>query len=96
MKEKYKCSYCGAEYDTALDRAKCELECDEKRKQEAEEQRKNELREAKDARRQELIQKRRELEELTKKYYEDYGMTSMDLWDAFFEQEFPMMIFGRH
>ena len=29
--EKYICAYCGAEYDDPVSRAKCELECDEKR-----------------------------------------------------------------
>lgn len=33
-KQKFVCSFCGAEYDTARARARCELECDEKRRQE--------------------------------------------------------------
>lgn len=95
METKFRCGYCGAEYDTPTARARCELECDEKLKQEAEKKRQQELSEAKEARRQELIQKKRELDELTAKYYSDYGSSPSSLIDALFEQEFPMLLWGR-
>ena len=74
MQEKYICAFCGAEYDTPITRAKCELECDEKRKQEAERQRQFELANAREARWQEILQKEHECKVLLEKYIADYGV----------------------
>lgn len=73
MSEKYQCGYCGAEYGTPLARAKCELECDEKRKQELERQRQVRLEEEREARRMAVNVAGEKYVTLARKYYEDYG-----------------------
>lgn len=52
--EKYVCAYCGAEYDDPVSRAKCELECDEKRQQEEAKQKKARLAAEKKVRQMEI------------------------------------------
>lgn len=69
----YKCSYCGAEYSQAIDRAKCELVCDEKAKQEAELSRVRKLREERAARYNEILKKTEELNRMWVEYEKDYG-----------------------
>lgn len=72
-KQKFVCSYCGAEYDDAPARARCELECDEKRKQEAARRRRESLDHERDVRYKEIYEKNEHLNGLIKKYNEDYG-----------------------
>lgn len=74
MQEKFICAFCGAEYDAPLARAKCELECDEKRKQEAERQRQAELESIRETRWQEILQKKKEYQALINGYIADYGV----------------------
>lgn len=72
-KQKYVCSYCGAEYDSAPVRARCELECDEKQKQEEERQRKLRLDGERDARRAEIEAAWNRYVVLMNQYRNDYG-----------------------
>lgn len=55
MSGKYQCGYCGAEYDTPAARARCELECDEKRKQVEERRHQELLRAEKEARKKAVV-----------------------------------------
>lgn len=69
----YKCSYCGAEYDHAIDRARCEFICDEKAKMAAEEERKRRLESERERRYEELLAAEKRYEDLLHSYYMDYG-----------------------
>ena len=73
MSEKYRCGYCGAEYDTPLARARCELECDEKRRQELEKQRKLELHSTQRERAKEVKDALQTYKGLWQAYLRDYG-----------------------
>lgn len=73
MEEKYVCSFCGAEYDSAPERARCELKCDEKRKQEAERMKQKLLEGKRQERYQEIKEKNDNLNRLIAKYRQDYG-----------------------
>lgn len=72
MSEKYQCGYCGAEYDTPAARARCELECDEKRKQEAEFLKRERLRKERDARKQAVVDRYNSFIGEWKQYQTDY------------------------
>ena len=50
----FKCSFCGKEYENALDRARCEIRCDEKIKTELEQERQEKLKLEKDKRIEEV------------------------------------------
>lgn len=71
-KQKFVCSYCGAEYDSAPARARCELECDEKCKQEDERRRRERLRKEKESRRQAVIDQYNSFFDAWKQYQKDY------------------------
>jgi hypothetical protein len=79
MAEKYVCGYCGAEYSTPVDRAKCEFECDEKQKQEAERVRQEKLKSERDARVKEIQAAYDQLYKLCDSYEKDYGIRC--IWD---------------
>jgi len=82
LNEKYICSFCGTEYDTATARARCELECDEKRKQEIEREHRRKLKEEKKERLAELENARKHYDQLVKAYIKDY-QTEICLDDFF-------------
>lgn len=69
----YKCSFCGAEYSQAIDRARCEFACDEKHKQAAEEEMKKRLAEERTARYEECVAATKRAEQLWNDYLRDYG-----------------------
>ena len=80
----YKCGYCGAEYSQLIDRAKCELICDEKAKQEAELIRARKLREERATRYRKILEKTEELNCMWAEYERDYGnRMPEDIEDAF-------------
>ena len=72
MVEKYICGYCGAEYGTPVERAKCEFECDEKQKQEAERVAKEKLKAEKESREESVRVAYQNFVELYGKYIKDY------------------------
>ena len=88
MEEKFTCSLCGATYSTAVERAKCELGCDQKRVQAEETKKLKAQLEEKEARWQALIQMRRTLDEMTRRYYEDYPADQYEV--------FPFLTFWGH
>lgn len=77
--EKYVCAYCGAEYDDPVSRAKCELECDEKRQQEEAKQKKAMLAEEKKVRQKEIQELCDALNDLVKQYNRRFPDSSVRL-----------------
>lgn len=71
--KKFKCGYCGKEYDTPAARANCELFCDRKRIAEEEKAKQDKLKKEKEERKKKVLHLRQELIELEKMYYRDYG-----------------------
>lgn len=71
-KQKFVCSYCGAEYDDAPARARCELECDEKQKQKMERERQELLRAEKETRKKAVVDQYNKFVEEWKQYQRDY------------------------
>ena len=69
----YKCSFCGAEYSQAIDRARCEFACDEKYKHAAEEEKRKKLIEERTARYEECVAATKQAEKLWTNYLKDYG-----------------------
>lgn len=82
MAEKYSCGYCSAEYDTPVERARCEFECDEKQKQEKERLRKMRLENERKARFKEAREAYVKFDQLNNSFQKDYGQRLMT-----FEQE---------
>jgi len=71
----FKCSICGKEYEDAIDRAKCEIECDKRLKAEAEKKRQEELKNKKQERIEELNRARKEYQDSIKNATEVYNST---------------------
>lgn len=83
----FKCSFCGKEYENALDRAKCEIECDKANKAKIEAERQNKLK-AEKAKRIEEIDKayaeyletcksaKEKYLKIAEQYNKDYGVTA--------------------
>ena len=86
----YVCGYCGLEYATPAERAKCELACEAKQVREAEKENRLKLIQEKQQRLQEIRAARDELARLQDEYRKDYGPNFDDLFYA----EFPMLFFG--
>lgn len=91
--DKYVCSFCGAEHDSAPARARCELECDEKRKAEAERERRRQLEAERQVRLQEIRQARDTYNALVEQFNKDYPSTTFI--DDMLWSDFPFMCFGR-
>lgn len=81
-KQKYQCSFCGTEYDSAPARARCELECDEKRKQEVERLKQKLLEGKRQERYREIKEKNDNLNRMIVQYNKDYGDTLVSLCSA--------------
>ena len=71
-KEIYKCSICGKEHDNVFDRAKCELTCFEKQKEEARKLVESKKKAEKDTRQLEVDKAIERANELLEKFIEDY------------------------
>lgn len=76
----YKCSYCGKEYFSAVERAECELECHKREEKKKTEEKKALLENEKKKRKgevksafQEYVRSRDKYLELRNKYIKDYG-----------------------
>lgn len=80
----YTCPYCKEEHITPTDLAHCILSCEDKKKREDEERKKTELALAKEERKKEVEDARKNYQTLLKAYIEDYGSfsinTSSDDW----------------
>lgn len=74
----YKCSFCGAEYSQAIDRARCEFACDEKYKQAAEEEKRKKMAEERAARHDECVAASRQSVRLWNDFMKDYGSCSRE------------------
>lgn len=72
-KEIYKCSICGAVYDNVFDRAKCELNCFDKQKEEARKLAESKKKAEKDARQLEVDNAIDNADNLLEKFIEDFG-----------------------
>lgn len=72
-KQKYVCPFCGAEYATPVEQAKCVLACDEKRKQEMERVKKIKLNEEKAARKNAVVEKYNDFIGAWNQYITDYA-----------------------
>lgn len=72
-KEIYKCGICGTEHDTIFDRAKCEMACFEKQKEEARKLAESKKKAEKDARQLEVDKAIEHVNGLIEKFVEDYG-----------------------
>lgn len=72
MAEKYKCSFCGAEYDDPVSRAQCEIKCNEKQKLEAERIKKENLQKEKETRKESVRVAYQNFAELRDQYIKDY------------------------
>lgn len=72
-KETYKCSICGKEHDNVLDRAKCELACFEKQKEEERKLAESKKQAEKEARYLEVDKAIEHACDLLAKVIEDYG-----------------------
>ena len=70
----FKCSFCGKEYENALDRAKCEIECDKANKAKAEVEKQEKLKAEQKARAEE-----------TKKAYAEYVETCNNAREKYLE-----------
>lgn len=80
----FKCSFCGKEYENALDRARCEIECDKANKAKAEQEKQNMLKAEKSKRIKELdkayieyfetcTEAKEKYLKLVEQYNKDYG-----------------------
>lgn len=76
-KQKYVCSFCGAEYDSAPARARCELACDAKTKHEAEQRRRDELCKRQSERAGTVKEKYNDFMNAVKEYSADYDVTDL-------------------
>ena len=92
-KRKFKCSFCGKEYDSATSRAQCELSCDKKMAEEIEKERQAELARVREKRAAEVQEAKKRYLELEKAYQDDY-QTSLWCGVDTFKKEFPMLVFG--
>ena len=72
-KETYKCSICGTEHDNVFDRAKCELACFEKQKEEARKLAESKKKVEKNARQLEVDKAIEHADALLEKFIKDYG-----------------------
>ena len=72
MAEKFKCSFCGQEYDNALSRAQCEIKCNEKQKIEEEKKRQEILKAEKESRKESVKLAYQNFAELRNQYIKDY------------------------
>ena len=79
MEQKFKCGYCGKWFDAPAARAKCELKCEWKRVAEEERQLKEKLAKEKQDRLDEITAKRKDLVDLERRYYKDYGVFAYTL-----------------
>lgn len=86
----FKCGYCGKEYDSLPERAKCELRCDEAQAREAEAARKKRLQEQKEERLSEIKKVHANLMELCEEFERDY-QTEIWLGDLWPEIKFLTM-----
>ena len=84
----YCCSYCDKEYESPVDRAKCEITCAKKIELEAEKLRKENLEKEKDARMKEIEQKGKEYYDLIRSYIRDYGSINLGYAD---DETFPAL-----
>ena len=80
----FKCSFCGKEYENALDRAKCEIECDKANKVKAEQEKQDKLKAEAMKRENEVIrayneytktcnEAKEKYEKIAEQYEKDYG-----------------------
>ena len=69
----YKCGVCGAEYNSVLDRAKCEITCTEKAEEEARKVAEAKKKEEQAVRKLEVDKAFEELHKLITEYVKDYG-----------------------
>ena len=72
-KESYKCGICGTEHSTIFDRAKCEMACFEKQKEEARKLAESKKKAEKDARQLEVDKAIEHVNDLLEKFIKDYG-----------------------
>ena len=72
-KETYKCSICGTEHSNILDRAKCEMACYEKQKEEERKLAESKKKAEKNTRQLEVDKAIEHVDELLEKFIEDYG-----------------------
>jgi len=68
----FKCSFCGKEFENALDRANCEIECDKEIKVKAERQKQEKLRKQQQERKDEVTKAYNEYIETCNKAKEKY------------------------
>ncbi len=71
-KKPYVCAICGADYGSPIERAHCEITCEEKRAEAAERERQAKLAQDMDRRKKEILVKFDELRELCLKFSEEY------------------------
>lgn len=74
----YKCGICGKEYNSVLDRAKCEIECSKKIEEEARKVAELKKKEEQMARKSEVDEVFKNLHELVTAYVKDYGHYEYD------------------
>lgn len=74
MAEKFKCSYCGEEYDEPVARAQCEIKCNEKRQRDAEIIKQQKLKVERESRVKEIQAAYDQLYKLCDSYEKDYGI----------------------
>ncbi|MBQ8570294.1 MAG: hypothetical protein IJ444_02150 [Kiritimatiellae bacterium] len=72
-RQAFKCSVCGQEYDNAMNRAHCELNCIRKQEEEAKKAAYLKKKEEQDARHKEVVEAYDRFHELLEKYTADYG-----------------------
>lgn len=72
-KETYKCGICGTEHDNIFDRAKCEMTCLERQKEEARKLAESKKKAEKGARQLEIDKAIENVDNLIEKFIEDYG-----------------------
>jgi len=82
---KYKCALCGKEYDSPLERANCEINCNKKAKEDAAKAKRQKLNKEKDARMNEInayLKQRKELDKLIENkiatFQKDYNQYIID------------------
>lgn len=74
----YKCSICGKQYPTVAERAKCELACVKKLKEDAKKAAEAKKNAERDARKKEVTDAIEHTSDLISKYVKDYGAYSYD------------------
>ena len=87
MENVFKCSYCGKEFDSPVERAKCELACAAKMKEEEEKIHKEKINKEKDARYTEIQSEYKKIKEMVSAYVEDYGTFSFHSYS----ENFPIV-----